>query len=204
MKVYKNAQTWTCKYCGQLLVSRNKLYAHYKDCIERAKLPKDSLGRVITEEQRIALRNAVHTHKGHKHSEESKKKISEGRLRALREGRGNHWICPHIKRSYAEQYFYDAFTNANIEFKSNVWLCHRYCVDFLFGNYYFEVDGEQHYTEDAIKHDEERESFLLEHGYICVGRCRWKEFKKLDFKQKETYINGLVAQLAEANGSNPL
>lgn len=39
---------------------------------------------------------------------------------------------------------------------------------------------------------------------ICVGCRGWKEFKKLDFKQKETYINGLVAQLAEANGSNPL
>lgn len=200
---------WTCKYCGFIAKSRSKLWQHYKECEEKNKLPKDSLGRVIVPEQQAGLKAHTDslkgkTQKGHKHTEESKKKISEGRLKALREGRGNHWICPHVKRSYAEQYFYDAFTNAKLDFKSNVWLCQRYCVDFLFGNYYFEVDGEQHYTEDAIEHDEERESFLLEHGYICVGRCRWKEFKKLDFEQKETYINGLVAQLAEANGSNPL
>ena len=123
MKVYKNARTWTCKYCGQQIVSRDKLYKHYKDCTEKAKLPKDSLGRVITEEQRIALRNADHSHKGYKLSEKAKKNISEGRLKSLREGRGNHWICPHIKRSYAEQYFYDAFQNAKLEFNSNIWLC---------------------------------------------------------------------------------
>lgn len=200
---------WNCKYCGFIAKSRSKLWQHYKECEEKNKLPKDSLGRVIVPEQQAGLKTYTEslkgkTQKGHKHTEESKKKISEGRLRVLREGRGNHWICPHVKRSYAEQYFYDAFVNAKLDFKNNVWLCQRYCVDFLFGNYYFEVDGEQHYTEDAVKHDEERESFLSEHGYICIGRCRWKEFKKLDFKQKETYINGLVAQLAEANGSNPL
>lgn len=123
--------------------------------------------------------------------------MSESRLKALREGRGNHWICPHIHRSYAEQYFYDAFTNAKIEFQNNVWLCRRYCVDFLFGNYYFEVDGEQHFTEKAIEHDKEREAFLLEHGYICIKRCRWREFRKLPFEDKANYINGLVTQLAE-------
>lgn len=116
--------SWICKYCNNEFKTRKLLYEHYKECIEKAKLPKDSLGRVITEEQRIALQNACHhSHKGHKLSEKTKKKISEGRLKALREGRGNHWICPHVKRSYAEQYFYDAFQNAKLEFKSNVWLC---------------------------------------------------------------------------------
>lgn len=115
--------SWICKYCNNEFKTRKLLFEHYKECDEKAKLPKDSLGRVISEEQRIALQIASHLHKGHKHTTESKKKISEGRLKALREGRGNHWICPHIKRSYAEQYFYDAFQNAKLEFKSNVWLC---------------------------------------------------------------------------------
>lgn len=199
---------WICKYCGTICSSKQKLCFHQKECDVKQSLPKDSLGRVITPEQTLALKNAAerskgHSHKGCKHSEESKKKISEGRLKALREGRGNHWICPSIKRSYAEQYFYDAFQNAKIEFQNNVWLCQRYCVDFLFGNCYFEVDGEQHYTDKAIAHDKEREEFLLEHGYKCIGRCRWSQFKKLTAEAKTDYINGLVAQLAEANGSNP-
>ena len=197
---------WICKYCGFIAASRGKLTKHCKDCDEKNKLPKDSLGRVIVPSQQNGIKAYAESmkgksHKGCKHSEESKKKISEGRLKALREGRGNHWICPHIHRSYAEQYFYDAFTNAKIEFQNNVWLCHRYCVDFLFGNYYFEVDGEQHYTVKAIEHDKERETFLLEHGYKCLKRCRWSEFRKLSFEDKADYINGLVAQLAEATHS---
>lgn len=199
---------WKCSYCGCICKSRGKLAEHSKNCVEKEKLPKDSLGRVINPNQQNGLKQYVSsirgkTQKGHKHTEEAKKKISEGRLLALKEGRGNHWNCPHIHRSYAEQYFYDAFTNKGVLFENNVWLCKRYCVDFLFGNFYFEVDGEQHFTDEAIKHDTERERFLLEHGYKCIGRCRWKDFKQLSFEQKEEYINGLVAQLAEANGSNP-
>lgn len=198
---------WICKYCGETCSSKQKLAKHCQECEAKKSLPKDSLGRVIAPGQQAGLikssreRAAAGLIQGHKHSEESKKKISEGRLKALREGRGNHWICPSIKRSYAEQYFYDAFQNAKIEFQNNVWLCQRYCVDFLFGNRYFEVDGEQHYTDKAIAHDEERKQFLLEHGYKCIGRCRWSQFKKLSPEAKMDYINGLVAQLAEASHS---
>ena len=200
---YKYNMEWKCKYCNCICKSRRILFNHLKECTEREKMPKDSLGRVITNEQRNALKNAVHKSQiGRKLSIETKKKISEGRLKALQEGRGNHWICPHINRSYAEQYFYDAFINANLTFENNVWLCKRYCVDFLFDNkFYFEVDGEQHYTNDAIKHDKEREKFLYDNGYILLGRCRWKNFKKLSKEEKTQFINGLVAQLAEASHS---
>lgn len=198
---------WKCRYCGTICQSRRKLAEHGKNCQERQKCQKDSLGRIIAPDQCKGIKRYSDSLKGkhqigHKHSEESKKKISEGRLKALREGRGNHWICPTINRSYAEQYFYDAFRNLKIEFKNNVWLCRRYCVDFLFdNNYYFEVDGEQHYKEEAISHDKERDEFLSENGFICLGRCRWKLFRKLSFEDKKKYINGLIAQLAEATHS---
>ena len=209
--VYKNAKDWQCPYCNIIIKSRRKLHEHFKNCDKKEKLEKDSLGRVkipgIGKKSAETFKKKVEAglakYKGHAHTEESKKKISEKRLLALKEGRGNHWICPLLHRSYAEQYFYDIFTNKGVEFENNVWLCKRYCVDFLFGTFYFEVDGEQHYTDDAIKHDNEREVFLLKNGYKCIGRCRWKDFNRLSFEQKEEYINGLVAQLAEANGSNP-
>lgn len=204
---------WVCKYCNCSLDSRRKLYKHYKECTEKLKLPHDSIGRVVINGSEKSKRGAntfkekvklgLASYKGHKHTEEAKKKISEGRLKALREGRGNHWICPHIKRSYAEEYFYNVFSNNGINFESNVWLCKRYCVDFLFGTYYFEVDGEQHYNEDGIEHDKERTQWLEENGYILIDRCRWKSFKKLPEEEKVKYINGLVTQLAEVNGSNP-
>ena len=159
---YKNAQQWVCKYCNSIIVSRKCLFAHYKECKEKDKLPKDSLGRSIIPDQQRGLlahsKSLKGTHPiGRPHTDEAKKKISEERLKALAEGRGNHLICPNIKRSYAEQYFYDSFVNANVKFENNVWLCKRYCVDFLFGKYYFEVDGEQHFTEDAKKHDADRD-----------------------------------------------
>ncbi len=53
-------------------------------------MPKDSLGRIIRPSQIDGLKAYIDsirgkTRKGHKHSDDSKKKISEGRLRALRE-----------------------------------------------------------------------------------------------------------------------
>ena len=56
-------------------------------------------------------------------------------------------------------------------------------------------------TEKAIEHDKERETFLLEHGYICIKRCRWSEFKKLSKEDKVKYVDGLVTQLAEVTHS---
>lgn len=209
--VYKNAKEWTCPYCNLIVKSRRCLFQHQKECEAKQKLTKDSLGRVKTNNGKKSaetFKNKVEaglaTYKGHKHTDESKMKISEGRLKALREGRGNHWICPHLHRSKAEEYFYECFTNAGIKFESNVWLEKRYCVDFLFeGKLYFEVDGEQHYSEKGITHDAERTEFLKEKGYTLIKRCRWSEFMKMKDDERKQYINGLVAQLAEANGSNP-
>ncbi len=136
---YKNAKEWKCQYCNLIIKSRRALYAHFRECSEKAKLSVDSLGRTkipgIAKKAADTFRKKVEAgealYKSRKLTEESKKKISEGRLKALREGRGNHWICPHIKRSYAEQYFYDAFQNAKLEFKSNVWLCRTILCRFF-------------------------------------------------------------------------
>ena len=130
-----------------------------------------------------------------KMSEIGRKHVSEGRKRALKEGIGNHWICPSIKRSYAEQYFYDCFVNEHLEFENNKWINH-YCVDFIFKDkYYFEVDGEQHFTNESIEHDNERDEFLKEKGFVCIGRCRWKTFKSLEYEQKRNYILDLVSKI---------
>lgn len=222
-KVHNNTRDWQCPYCYLIIKSRCALYEHYKVCNEKKKQLHDSKGRVIPS-SRIPINNLYKcefcgryssTKSGftnhvkhcfqnpnrvpgaaHKQSAESKKKISEGRRRNLENGIGNHWICPHINRSYAEQYFYDCFMNAGLSFDNNVWIGH-YCVDFLFNNYYFEVDGEQHYTDDGIKHDTERSAFLNGMGYILLSRCRWSWFKSLLECDKVKYINDLISKIKQ-------
>lgn len=81
---------WKCEFCNCICKSRRKLFEHNKICSERAKMPKDSLGRIIRPGHTDGLKAYIDsirgkTQKGHKHSEESKKKISKGRLKALRE-----------------------------------------------------------------------------------------------------------------------
>lgn len=197
----KKKSDWSCKYCGkENFGSRRLLFEHYKNCSEKEKLPKDSKGRVIGDyDHQAAAQKAVETMKkngtlSHPHTEETKKKLSEIRRKNLENGIGNHWINPSIKRSYAEQYFYDCFTNAKLQFESNVWVGH-YCLDFKVGNNYFEVDGEQHYTEEGLAKDKRRTEFLQKKGLILVARCRWRDFKKLSLEDRENYLKDIICKL---------
>ena len=201
---YKNC-VWHCDYCDSYFKNRRSLYAHYKVCEEKNKLPHDSNGHVISQkvldgrEARVKtikslVDSGVLEYKGHPHSEETKKRLSIARRNNIANGIGSIWINPSIKRSYAEQYFYDCFINAGLLFGSNVWIGH-YCVDFLFNNFYFEVDGEQHYTDDGIKHDAERLNFLDSKGYTLLSRCRWSWFKSLSECDKVKYIDDLVSKI---------
>lgn len=202
---YKNARVWKCEYCKADFIGRKAYYTHLKECDEKKKLPHDSMGRIISVEghrkstETLKRKIASGEFKPKEFSPETRKKLSESASRArkksLAEGRGNHWICPAIKMSYAEQYFNDCFKNLKLEFKNNVWINKRYCVDFLFGKYYFEVDGEQHFTPEGLLHDKERDEYLTENGYVCVGRCRWKDFKLLSLDEKTKYIEGIVKQI---------
>ena len=193
---------WECKYCKQIFISRRVYYEHKRTCEERLKLPLDSKGRVIgVYDRSAALKKFVERkiadegyYKGHPQTEETKRKLSEARKRNLENGIGNHWINPSIKRSYAEQYFYDCFVNAGLSFENNIWVGH-YCLDFKVGNNYFEVDGEQHYTEDGLKKDQRREEFLKTKNLKLVGRCRWSEFCKMSFTEKEKYVKDIIALL---------
>ena len=43
----------------------------------------------------------------------------------------------------------------------------------------------------------EREEFLKEKGFFCIGRCRWKTFKSFNDEEKRNYILELVAKIRE-------
>ena len=199
-KKWSKPWEWECKYCKQIFLSRRLMFEHKRTCEERLKLPLDSKGRVIgefdhSEQQKKALETKRKNGTlSHTHTEETKKKLSEIRRKNLENGIGNHWINPSIKRSYAEQYFFECFENAGLQFENNIWVGH-YCLDFKVGNNYFEVDGEQHYTEEGLKKDQRREEFLKTKNLKLVGRCRWSEFSKMSFIEKENYVKGIIALL---------
>lgn len=197
----KPNNNWVCKYCSITFKSRKELYIHYKTCNKRLLHPLDSKGRIIGEYNRSQIVRTTIENKrlrgekiGHPQTSETREKISRSRLRNLEIGKGNTWICPSIKRSYAEQYFFDSFINEGIEFSNNVWVGH-YCLDFVVGKKYFEVDGEQHYTPSAIEKDIKREEFLLKKGYTLIGRCRWSEFSKFSFEKRKEYILSIIRLL---------
>lgn len=201
---HKNC-VWHCDYCDSYFKNRRSLYAHYKVCEEKNKLPHDSNGHVISQkvldgrEARVKtikslVDSGVLEYKGHPHSEETKKRLSIARRNNIANGIGSTWINPSIKRSYAEQYFFDIFSKEGIQFDSNKWIG-SYCVDFLFGNYYLEVDGEQHYTEDGIQHDRERDCYLSDKGYFLISRIRWSTYKAMKLDMKTKFVNDLLAKI---------
>lgn len=168
-----NLQSGTCKFCGRKSTSKSGLSFHEKYC-------KDNPDRESTENL------------SHKHSEETKKKISESMKKAHEEGHAFEWIG-RKERSYAEQYFYDLFSKEFGTFENN-YRVKRYWLDFAWPEkrVYFEVDGKSHYTEEGKAHDFERTEFLKNEGWTLLGRCNWSHFMQLKAEEKTLYISNLI------------
>ena len=105
---------WICKHCGQSFPSRRKLQEHNK--IEHNIGPRGkgqtAWNKGLTKEnneimQQIA-KHCSETLKGkpgHKHTEETKKKLSEIRKKQIAENDGIWWNSrSKCKRSYAEEW----------------------------------------------------------------------------------------------------
>ena len=125
---------------------------------------------------------------GKKHSEETKKKISETQKKNYA-GKSRYIPVQEHRKSYAEQYFDVIFTDAQKQFPVD-----RYRLDYAWPDTktYIEVDGEQHYTEEGLKHDNERTQVLESLGWICKKRIRWSEYQKLNEDEKKAFIESLL------------
>ena len=199
----RKCKDWKCKYCGTILHTRVELFKHFNDCTEKKKLPIDSLGRTYTLESRI--KTAQTTKQRIKDgtivikpvSEEIRKKMSIRRKEYLKtHPSSHHWCCPHMHRSYAEQYFYDIIAKecgTQVNWKNNLFV-EKYWLDFanLDNKVYFEVDGEQHYTPEGILKDNIRTSELASKGWFLISRIRWRSFLQMDEQRKKIYISELV------------
>ncbi len=118
---------------------------------------------------------------GRKHSEESKKRISDGAKKAHDEGRGHTWKNRYLNPSYAEKWLYGVLDSNNIVYVKEKSFFGFFLDVALDGNKCIEIDGEQHYDEkrfpEQIEKDKRKEKLLFENGWKLL-RLRWSHVKK--------------------------
>ena len=203
---------FTCKICKTTFTSKHELYEHKKLVHlvydNGGKQPKFYLtckycGIIKYINKAAMTRHEMYCDenpnklqcKGHKNTEAICKRISIAMKKAHREGRASSWIGRR-KRSYAEQSWFNIFTNEGIEFENNYHV-HPYWLDFAWPDkkLYFEVDGKTHYTTEGRLHDEERTRILREQGWTLLGRCNWSEYQRLSKESKRTYVEVIISKL---------
>lgn len=129
-----------------------------------------------------------------KHSEETKKKISEIRKKYLKENPDKvpYKLNHSSKESYPEKYFTDVFKNEGIEVIKSFHIG-LYELDFciLGKKIDIEIDGNQHYLDNKIvESDKRRNEFLEDDGWDII-RVNWSSYQKLSSDEKKKYISNL-------------
>lgn len=173
-------ENWKCPHCGKEFVHYPTLKLHAICCVK----------------------NPVHRsptpHTTYKHTQESKKKISDARKKHLKLNPQNHtYNTLRHTESYPEKYFTEVFTNAGLNFQREVH-CGTYSLDFYFPDYQvdFETDGEQHYTDERIIESDKNRTEYLKQQNIETVRIRWALFKKIkDVVAKENFIKELISDI---------
>lgn len=178
-----------------------------RDCIKIFKFPfwafyeaKDK-GWVKTRQMSDALKLSCKKNP-HKHTEETKQKISKHRKQYLIDHpekvpyKLNHYSK---KDSYPETYFKELFEKESIDLKHHKdILCYELDFYNMDKKIYVEIDGEQHYVDKRIvESDERRNKVLFEQGWVGA-RIRWSTYQKLDQNQKRIVISRLK-QFIELN-----
>ena len=128
-------------------------------------------------------------------SEETKKKISQSRIKYLRENpdmvpyRLNHYSQG---RSYPEEYWKGVLDSNGISYIEQLQIG-PYQLDFAIGNIDLEIDGYQHYLDERIVASDKRRNEYLENLGWKIIRIKWSNYKKM--VDKKTYIEHIVKQI---------
>ena len=131
------------------------------------------------------------------HSLETRKKISESRIKYLLENPDKiPYKLNHYSKgpSYPEIYWKQILDNNNIKYEEQFQVG-TYTLDFAFLDLMIdlEIDGDQHYLDErVINSDIRRNSILYSKGWKII-RIRWSEYQKLN--DKTSYVEYIINQL---------
>lgn len=216
-----------CKYCGKEYKNKKSLVQHEIRCKENPdkinvivegfnKRGRIAWNRGLTKETDERLRKSSETFKqnikygktiikGHPHTEETKRKISEKRKKYLLENPDKvPYLLNHSSKiSYPEKYFIKLFKEENINLQHH-YRIHTYELDFcnLDKKIDLEIDGEQHYLDKKIQiSDIKRNEYLKNLGWT-IKRIRWSNYQKLTIEEKKLVINSIKELLNDKSPSD--
>jgi len=189
---YNNDKNWS-DVCEYFNISQNLIISAKKLGLFISRSKSESIS--------ISLRKTPR-----KHSDETKKKISEIRKKYLQENPDKvpYKLNHSSKESYPEKYFTEVFGNEGIEVvKSfNIGI---YELDFciLDKKIDIEIDGSQHYYDEKIvESDKRRNKFLEDNGWDII-RINWSDYQKLGFEYKKEYISNLKSYINDLIDTKP-
>lgn len=134
---------------------------------------------------------------GRKHTDDAKRRISESRIRFLRENphmvpyKLNHYTNG---RSYAEEYWKAVLDSNNLVYEEQFQIG-PYQLDFAFPDKKIdlEIDGDQHYLDPRIiESDKRRNEYFRALGWKVI-RIKWSDYQKL--VDKKTFVGNIIDQL---------
>lgn len=199
---------WACLFCNKIFRVRRDLEAHKKEIHKLSKSTPATYEKFcpFCKKSWLTTNSGYTNHvkscemnpnrvsgnwKGHHHTDEQKKKISESRKKYLEEHpdkvpfKLNH----SSKESYPEKYFREWLQKENI-FSEREYQVGLYTLDFAWPErkIYLEIDGSQHHLDWMIQHDEERTKKLSEFGWVCVQRIYWPDYQKLNLEERKSFL----------------
>lgn len=141
-----------------------------------------------------------------RHSEETKKKISDIRKKYLQENPDKvpYKLNHSSKESYPEKYFTEVFENEGIKVVKSFYIG-IYELDFCIPDKKIdiEIDGSQHYyDEKIIESDKRRNKFLENNGWNII-RINWSDYQKLGSGSKKEYISNLKSYINDLIDTKP-
>lgn len=162
-----------------------------QDTINKARIRGELKTR--TRSEALKLRHITHEHL--KHSESTKKKISESRKKFLElhpeqvPYRLNHYSKG---LSYPETYFKKVFENEKIKLEHH-YSYGIYELDFANTKKKIdlEIDGDQHYLDKrVVESDIRRTKKLNDDGWLVI-RIKWSEYQKFSHVEKTNFLKEL-------------
>jgi very-short-patch-repair endonuclease len=190
---YDNDKNWN-DICEYFNISQNLIVQAKKLGLFKSRTKSESISISLKKNPR-------------KHSEETKKKISEIRKKYLQENPDKvpYKLNHSSKESYPEKYFTEVFKNEGIKVTKSFHI-ELYELDFciLDKKIDIEVDGSQHYYDEKIvESDKRRNKFLEDDGWDII-RINWSEYQKFSFDDKKDYISKLKSYINNLIETKPL